>query len=212
MMEHMKSVPLRRRLFLLAAAGIVPLAVVSGPALLEFFDQQRVQASRAGLEITRALSTAVDAELRRSTSVLEVLATSPLLDTDDLAAFLLLSQRSIATQPHWRAMILALPDGTPLVNTGFSGGTLPSLSEKESFERAVRLRKPAVGNLSRGPRGEWAVPVRVPVERGAKLRYVLTAVMSPHAFIELVHRPSVPGGWILSLFDAKPQRIARSRP
>jgi len=207
----MKSVPLRRRLFLLAAAGIVPLAVVSGLALLEFFDQQRVQASRAGLEITRALSTAVDAELRRSTSVLEVLATSPLLDTDDLAAFLLLSQRSIATQPHWRAMILALPDGTPLVNTGFSGGTLPALTEKESFERTVRLRKPSVGNLARGPRGEWAVPVRVPVERGAKLRYVLTAVMSPDAFIELVHRQSVPGDWIVSIFDAKRQRIARSR-
>jgi len=207
----MNSVPLRRRLFMLAAAGILPLAVVAGIALLAFFYQQREQAQRAGLEITRALSTAVDAELRRDISVLEVLATSPLLDNDDLAAFLVRSERSLAAQPHWRSMILALPDGTPLMDTRVHQGQLPAIAERQSFDRAVRERRPVVGDLARGPRGEWAIPVRVPVERGGKLRYVLTAAVSPDAFIELVQRQRVPGDWVVAIFDSRHQRIARSR-
>ena len=43
----MREVPLRRRLFLLAAAAILPLAVVAGIGLRALFEQQRVQAERA---------------------------------------------------------------------------------------------------------------------------------------------------------------------
>jgi len=38
------GVPLRRRLFLLAAAGIVPLVVMSGIGLYALAQQQRIQA------------------------------------------------------------------------------------------------------------------------------------------------------------------------
>ena len=105
MMETMKRVPLRRRLFLLAAAGILPLAIMSGIALVAGYQQQRDQAEQAGLDVTRALATAVDSELRRTIAVLEVLATSLSLDTGDMAGFSHLAQRAIRTYPHWRAMI-----------------------------------------------------------------------------------------------------------
>lgn len=207
----MKSVPLRRRLLLLVAAAIAPIALVSGLALLAFFDQQRDQAHRAGLEITRALATAVDAELRRTISVLEVLATAPQLDTDDLASFLARSQRWLATQPQWRMILLFTPDGTPLMNTRVTAAPLPGLVERESFERVVHERRPVVGDLARGFRGEWGVPIRVPVERAGQLRYVLTAVITPDAFIELMQRQRLPSDWVVSIFDAKKQRLARSR-
>jgi hypothetical protein len=71
------GVPLRRRLFLLAAAGIVPLLIMSGIGLYALAQQQRIQAERIGLELARALATAVDAELRSSMSVVQALATSP---------------------------------------------------------------------------------------------------------------------------------------
>ena len=58
-----RPVPLRRRLLLLAAVAILPLALMSGIGLFALVHQQRQQAERAGIEITRALSTAVDAEL-----------------------------------------------------------------------------------------------------------------------------------------------------
>src|SRR5476649_2655565 len=47
----MKSVPLRRRLILLAAVGILPLAIMSGVSLIALFKEQRDQGGQAGLEI-----------------------------------------------------------------------------------------------------------------------------------------------------------------
>ena len=207
----MKSVPLRTRLFLLVAAGIAPVALVSGLALFAYFHEQRAEAHRTGIDITRALATAVDAEARRTISVLEVLATTPVLDTDDLAAFQARALRAIATQPHWRLVILAQPDGTPVINTRHSQGPLPPIADVESLHRVVRTRKPVVGDLAKGLRGEWAIPIRVPVERSGNLRYVLTAVISPDAFLEIVQRQRVPRDWVVSIFDAKLQRVARSR-
>ena len=61
-------------MFLLAAAGIVPLAATAGIALLALAAEQKAQAERAGIELTRALATAIDAELHRSVSALEALA------------------------------------------------------------------------------------------------------------------------------------------
>jgi signal transduction histidine kinase len=68
-----------------------------------------------------------------------------------------------------------------------------------------------VGDLARGYRGEWGIPVRIPVERGGKLRYVLTTAVSPDAFLEIVQRQRVPSDWVVSIFDSKEERIARSR-
>jgi signal transduction histidine kinase/CheY-like chemotaxis protein len=207
----MTNEPLRRRLFLLVAAGIAPVALVSGIALLAFYQSQREQSHRAGLDITRALATAVDSEARRTISVLEVLATSPLLDTEDLAGFKARAERALASQPQWRLVVLSQPDGTPLINTRYPDGPLPPLNDAPSFQRAVKEGRPVVGDLARGPHGEWAVPVRLPIERGGKLRYVITAVVSPDIFLEIVQRQHVPRDWVVSIFDSKGQRIARSR-
>ncbi|TMH33873.1 MAG: hypothetical protein E6H58_07565, partial [Betaproteobacteria bacterium] len=127
-MSPLPDVPLRRRLFLLAAVAIVPLAAMSGLGLLAMVQQHREQAERAGLDVTRALATAVDAELRRSTAVLETLATSPALDAGDTAAFNERARRVMAGRPHWRTVILADARGKVLVNTGFpSAGDMPQV-------------------------------------------------------------------------------------
>ena len=113
-MSPLPDVPLRRRLFLLAAVAIVPLAAMSGLGLLAMVQQHREQAERAGLDVTRALATAVDAELRRSTAVLETLATSLALDAGDTAAFNERARRVMAGRPHWRTgKRVYRPNGRP---------------------------------------------------------------------------------------------------
>src|SRR4051812_2116528 len=122
----MRHVALRSRLLLLAVAAILPAAIASGVALLALVQQQRAQTERAGIEITRALATAVDAELRRVISVLEVLATSVPLDRGDAAGFYLRAQRVLATREHWLGINLATPAADMLVNTSFPfGASLP---------------------------------------------------------------------------------------
>ena len=74
-------------MLLLAAAGILPLAATAGLALLALAQERREQTERAGLEVTRALATAIDVEIGRSIAVLQGIAVSPALDSADLGQF-----------------------------------------------------------------------------------------------------------------------------
>jgi len=208
----MPRIALRRRLFLLAAAGIVPLALMAGVGLLMLVQNERAQTERASLDLTRALSTAVEAELRRSTSLLEALATSPALDTGDVAAFARAVERVMATRPPWRTIVLADASGKVVLNTELrSPSQPPPVVEADSFQRILQTRRPVVGALARGPLGEYGVPVRVPVLRNRELRFVLTGVLKPEAILEVVTRQRVPPDWVVSVFDARASRVARSR-
>jgi signal transduction histidine kinase len=204
--------PLRRRLLLLAVAAIVPLAATSGLALLALAEQQKAQAERAGIEITRALSTAVDAELARSISVLEGISVSPALDAGDLRRYHQVLRRALETRPDWVTVTLADPGGRQLLNARLAyGEELGPLVEPESARRALQTRRPAVGKLSKGPRGQYGVPVRVPVLRDGNVRYVLTAAVRPAVMVEVLNRQKLPGDWVISVFDAGGARVARSR-
>ena len=79
----MKTIPLRRRLLILGAAAILPLALMSGVALQALLEQQRRQAEQSTLDLARALATAVDTELRLTVSSLQSLAlTDPIASAD----------------------------------------------------------------------------------------------------------------------------------
>ena len=199
-------------MLLLAAAGILPLAATAGLALLALAQERREQTERAGLEVTRALATAIDVELGRSIAVLQGIAVSPALDTADLARYHRTLRRILETRPDWVTITLADPSGQQLINARRPyGEALPGVVDPPSLQRAVETRAPVVGPLAKGPRGEVAVPVRVPVLRDGELRYVLTAALKPDAFVEVLNRQRVPEDWVVSVFDSNQMRVARSR-
>lgn len=209
---RIRPVALRTRLLYLAAAAFVPLAIMSGVSLFALLHQQRQEAERAGIELARALATAVDAELQRSISVLQTLANATSLDQHDIERFYELTRRVLQSNPSWLTVILADPHGRQLSNARLRyGEVLPPIVERESYERVLRTNEPAVGHLARGPGTQLAVPVRVPVLRGGELRYVLTAAVKPDDFVDIINRQRVPGDWVVSVFDANSMRVARSR-
>jgi signal transduction histidine kinase/ActR/RegA family two-component response regulator len=197
---------------LLAGAGILPLAIMSGIGLYALAQQQRAQARRVGVELARAVTTGVDAELRSAVSVLEALATSVALDGQDLTAFAERAGRVLRTQPDWAALMLADPSGVRVFDTRYGiGHGLPPLAESQSLERVVRTHAPAVGNLAPSPDGTLLFAVRVPVVRQGRLRWVLNAIVKPEQIRKVVTRQGVPGDWVISIFDANGRRVARSR-
>ena len=211
-----RPVTLRWRLLLLAAVAIVPLALMSGIALRALLAQQRQQTDQSSLDLTRALATAVDTELRLTISALQALAaTEPFAsgDASDVEAFTRLADRVLAARPEWRAVLLIGTDGTTIVNTSFRpvGAPPPPIADRESFDAVVRDRVPVVGSLTRGPLGNSGIPVRVPVMAGGQLRYVLTGILKPDAILQVIQRQRVPEDWIVSVFDRHNLRVARSR-
>jgi signal transduction histidine kinase/ActR/RegA family two-component response regulator len=208
------GVPLWRRLVVLAAVGIIPIAAMSGVGLYLLVREQRIHAERIGLELARALATAVDSELRSSISVLEALATTRTLDgKGDLPGFRERAQRILTTQRNWAGVLLADPAGRPVVHTRSAAAMVAPqpIVETQSFDTVVRNRTPAVGSLAPAVDGLLAFPIRVPVVRDGQLRYVLSAIVKPEEILEVVERQRVPSDWVVSVFDANGRRVARSR-
>src|SRR5206468_2146917 len=91
----MKRVALRRRLLLLVATGLLPVAIMSALGLYGLYLEQRTQTERTASELARALSTALDTELQQSIAALQVLAASPRLDRPELESFRIQLERTV---------------------------------------------------------------------------------------------------------------------
>ena len=208
----MTGVPLRRRLFALSAAGTLPLAILAGAGLYALDRQYGSQSERVGVELARSVANSIDAELGRSIAVLETLATTRTLDDDDFAGFLDRSQRVVGHEPNLAGIVLASPDGTPIVDTrAVEGRAPPPIADTESFDRLVRTRRSVVGNLVQDPDMGWLYRVRAPVLRDGAVRYVVTGLMRPDAIRNALTRQAVPADWVISIVDANGRRVARSR-
>jgi signal transduction histidine kinase/ActR/RegA family two-component response regulator len=204
--------PLRRRLFVLSAAGILPLAVMAGIGLQAVQSRQNEQTERVGLELSRSVANAVDAELRSAIAVLETLATSPTLDRSDLAGFREQAERIRRLRPEWAAIVLAAPDTATLVDTRAVGNrAIPPVYDRESFGRVLQTQTATTGNLTRGPQADWFFPVRVPVLRDGAVKFVLSAIITPETIRAVLVRQRLPADWVISIVDAKTLRVARSR-
>ena len=182
--------------------------------LLMLAQQQRHQAEQATLQLTRALSLAIDAELQRAQSVLEALAGSAHLQENDLLPFHVQARQLVQQQGGWlQALLLADTQGQPVLNSHYPlGAVLPLPLEPASLQEVLQGSGAKVGSLVRGQRGQLGVPVRVPVlDPQGRVRYVLTGVMSPSAIAQVVRRQQTPSDWVVTVFDAKGLRVARSR-
>ena len=207
----MRRVPLRRQLFLIAVAGILPLAVLAGAGLHLVFEQQREAEQRRALEVTRALATAVDTELKRSQSALEVLASTIVLDRGDFSSFHTMARRAVESQATWRGVTLADRSAQPLVDTAFPpGAALPPMFSTVSFDEVIETGKPRVGYVVKAGEGH-ILYLRAPVYRESELRYVISVLVDPEAILSIVQRQRVPADWVISVFDAHGSRVARSR-
>ena len=142
-----------RRLLLLAAVAILPLALMSGIALQALLEQQRQQTEQSSLDLARALATAVDTELRLTVSALQSLALTEPIDcaptSIDLARAHRLARRVLARAPNGARCCSPHADGRRRCSaprTPF-GAPPPKVAEPDSLAEVVRIacagRRPA---------------------------------------------------------------------
>ncbi|HUR41035.1 MAG TPA: ATP-binding protein [Verrucomicrobiae bacterium] len=201
---------MRGRLMQVAVAGLLPVTMAAGAALWALVSDQLRAAEDKSLEVTRLAAAAIDLEIQRAIATLQVAAASPLLDRKNLDQYILLMRRTHEQMPGWHRILLSTGDGVPVLHTGAGDPAVDSQAESESLHRAVTELRPAVGRLRRLPDGTWIAPVSVPVLRENRLDYVLTGMLTPSAFMEVVRAQNLPSDWIMSVFDATGTRVARS--
>lgn len=203
--------PLRFRLFLLAASGLLPLALVAAVVLTYVAGDRQRDAQQTALAVSRALASAVDAELRATVGVLQALSASDALQPQRMAEFHGLARR-VADAQGWRSVVIADGSGRVLQSSAqLLDAADPAPVDPESMARAIATRKPVVGSVTVGPGGRSAFAVRVPVLRGTSVPYVLSAVMPVEHVLAVLLRQNVAATAVVAVFDQKLTRVARSR-
>ncbi|HSE84952.1 MAG TPA: PAS domain S-box protein [Candidatus Binatia bacterium] len=203
---------LRVQLVLLTAATLLPIIIFTVVIAVFLARREQETFQRGATERTLALLTAVDEQLQGSIATLTALATSRLLDADDLSSFYKEATRVIESTPDWFSINLALASGQHVWNVLHPFDTpLPMIRERQSFEQVLRSQKPAVGHITRDPvTNQYEFSVRVPVIRNSVVKYVLSAVVKPATISNLLLAQRLPADWVGVVLDGNKRIVART--
>ncbi|MGJ7917156.1 ATP-binding protein [Massilia sp. LXY-6] len=207
-----RTLPLRHLLILLTAIGLLPLALLGIWSIHVSSEYRQREQERALLDLARALSSAVDAELDSSVVALSSMAHSPAMAAGDLRAFYEVARVQSQAQPHWLGVFLADGDGKILFRTTAPfGAPAGEPADPASLQQALSLHRPVVGGIARGQGGRAAVPVRIPVTDSHGRTYVLSAVVKPDRILRVIERQRAPSDSLLAVIDASGHIVARSK-
>ena len=207
------TVPLRTLLILLAAVGLLPLGATGAWSLYTAAQSQQREQERAALDLARALSGTVDAELDAAVTTLSSMSRAPAMSRGDISSFYEIARAQVAAQPAWLGVFLADGEGRPLFRTNAAYGAAPApVADPSSLAQATALRRPVIGHAARGKGGRLAFPVRIPVFDDGGHLYVLSAVIRPDRIVQALGRRHVPAGASIAVFDAGGAPVATVGP
>jgi signal transduction histidine kinase len=220
---------LRWHLAILVLAAVVPLLIFTAILVQQHFEDARGLLQRGMRDTVRALSTAVDGEVKASWAVLETLAASPLVEFGDLRRSHELSARAVeGRQGAWVVLFdrsgqqlvnSSRPFGAPLPNP-FRDARPPSddprypalpLGGAEPVRKVFQTGRRVVSDLFVAlDSGQPIIAVVVPVTRGGQVVYALEMSLDPGVFQRLLldQRPSA--GSVETVLDGRGLVIART--
>jgi signal transduction histidine kinase/ActR/RegA family two-component response regulator len=204
---------LRTYLLTLTAGAVVPVLCFAAYLTIGLSRTQQEAVERGLIDTAAALASGVDRELRSSITALEALAASQYLDHGDYGAFVREAQRVLESQTGhgWLAINLALPDGTPLMNSLVPTGAPLPLLDVGTVKQTAASAKPVISDLlPGGVRAQAAFAVRVPVLRDGGVRYVLSATVSARSMADALRSQQDLPDRIAVLYDHRSTIVFRT--
>lgn len=202
---------MRRSIALVTAAGLLPIIALSGAFGIITLRAERATVRNRADAATRAIATLASVKLTDGMHEVNMIAQSPAFDGPiDDERFRILAVRLQHSQANWRFLSVADPTGRRLLDVpepigGQEGGPVIDM---ESLKKAIATRKPVVGNVMRGPLGNYAFAIRAPVIRDGQVRYVVSAIVPAPAAARLLQFRALPAGWRAGLLDGTGRVIA----
>jgi len=197
----------------LAVAALLPIVLFASViAVVVGFREQAALRDRA-LSNVREIANGIDRYVAAQMKAIEVMSHARSLAQGDLAAFYDYLQGLKRHEPDWVSVTLVDVEGNQLINLSRPFGTpLPKASDMVSFEKVMRSGAPVIGDYVTHSlvNGRPFVPIRVPIERGGKIMYVLSVGLDPTGLSRLFAKSDSPGDWIGAVVDRRGTLIARS--
>jgi len=202
---------IRAQLLRLVAACVLP-GLLGAPFLVRFlYRHDRLALEASLVQTSRALSQALDRELDVVRASAEALAGSTPFARDDLADMYRHATES-ASSGLISNFVLSAPSGQQLFNTLRPyGSPLPFHGNLGQLRRVFETGAPVVSDIYQG--GLLRRPVMsvdVPVRRGGKVAYDLSAGFFPEKLGEILERQQLPEGWVGTILDAQGTIAART--
>jgi PAS domain S-box-containing protein len=201
--------PAALHLVLFASIIAVPLLLLLGAMLYRSTVQEHERLERLIGQELDELTAAIDRDIERRLAVLQTLATSPALASEDWSAFYLQAKASLGRN----YLVLVDATGRQLVNTYVPYGQAPAFTANpatvESMRRAMR---PFVSDLftslvTRSP----VYNVSIPIAGDRGLRYVMSLGLFPEDLLGLLRDQHLDAGWTTVVWDRTGTIMARSR-
>ena len=141
-----RSFGIQARLTMVAVATALPLVALASFAVLRTVDDQRTQIQQEVVGRVENLLAGVDRQISAIQAELQVLATSPSLQTGDLRAFD--EQMRAALTIRGTSIVLHDTHGQQLLSTNRPfGELLPHATNTEMHDRVVATGKPQISDL-----------------------------------------------------------------
>lgn len=211
--SRVRPMSLRGHLLRLVLVTLVPMALLGAVLIGWLVTHQRDRIAAGVQETAKALALTLDREIAANIAALEALAGLDVLTSGDLRAFYERSQLAHRQHPYWNNIALIDAGGQQLTNTALPfGAKLPSVAHFDFVQRLIATRRPVVSDMIQGPVvSKPIIVVLVPVLRDGALKYILSAVVNPRTWSDLLAALETGPDMILTLSDSKDRVLARSR-
>ncbi|TDH58413.1 PAS domain S-box protein [Dankookia rubra] len=209
---------LRAHLIALVLAVLLPALTVAAGAAWHLADNYRRTFEARLQDTARAMALFLDSEVQTHLATVVALASSPLLERDDLAAFDAWARSVGQSVGSWVVLNDAAPGHRQLLNTALpEGEPLPPPSPPgegawDVIRRAVETGRPAVSDffVGRGTRRP-IVAVAAPALQAARVTRVVVLVIDPGRLSARLTAMGPSGGAFVSVADGGGRIVARSR-
>ena len=202
---------LRAHLLAFGIAILVPVSVLAILLLVRSANLERAQLEARVLQVADTLADDVDRELSNLFTLLKTLASSPALQSDNLAAFYI---QAAAAVEGWGAGVFLVDPGTlkQVLNTLVPWGThLPETGDPATVLRVAETRQPQVSDHFIGRvSGRSTFNVDIPIIRAGKVRYVLLLGLNPEHLLTILQGQRLGPGWVTAIQDRKGALLARA--
>ena len=206
---HRLGIP--ARLAMLALVTALPLVAVGSFAILRSVDDERAQIQSDVKQMVESFRADVDREISAIWAELQVLATSPSLQSGNFREFD--QQMRAALKIRGTAIVLHDLHGQQLLSTNRPfGEPLPRTTNSEMHDRVVATGKPQISDLVMGAVLKRPIlTVGVPVFRDGEVVYVLAMGLGPEILSALMQEEKLSPDWTAAILDRKGVIVGRNR-
>jgi signal transduction histidine kinase/ActR/RegA family two-component response regulator len=206
---HSLGIP--ARLTMLALVTALPLVAVGSFAILRSVDDQRAQIQSDVKQMVESFGADVDREISAIWAELQVLATSPSLQSGNFQEFD--QQMRAALKIRGTAIVLHDTHAQQLLSTNRPfGEPLPRATNSEMHDRVVATGKPQISDLIMGAVLKRPIlTVGVPVFRDGEVVYVLAMGLGPEMLSALMQDQKLSPDWTAAILDRNGIIVGRNR-